>query len=274
MTIQRSWGGLRAALLETPAGPLHAPASPHHCLALHIGRPVRAICRCDGRTHRRLQSRGDIDLVPAGLPGVWEDDRSASVLVVSVSSALLQSAAAGLGLDAERIELRPQFQLRDPQLQHIGWALEAELRAELPGESLYGESLAMALAARLVQRYRARSDDAARAPEGGLSPRQRRRVAEYIEEHIGERLSLAELAAVAGLGASHFKTLFKRSMGSPVHQYVVRRRVERARRLLEESASPPAEVALRAGFTDQSHMARWMRRLLGVTPTAVLRHPR
>src|SRR5262245_29643293 len=102
MTIQRSWNGLRATLLATPPGPLHAPASPHLRLALHIGRPVRAICRCDGRTHRRLQSRGDIDLVPAGLPGVWEDDRSTSVLAVSVSSKLLRTAAVGLGLDADR----------------------------------------------------------------------------------------------------------------------------------------------------------------------------
>jgi len=128
----------------------------------------------------------------------------------------------------------------------------------------------MAIAAHLVQRYRTCAP-APRAPDGGLSPRQLRRVVEHIEAHVDRRLALAELAAVAGASPSHFKALFKRSTGLPVHQYVIRRRVERARLLLQETTTSIADVAAQTGFANQSHLARWMRRVAGVTPTGVQR---
>lgn len=270
---RRSWDGLDVALVHAKAGATRVPASPDHRFGLHTGRPVRAVCRVDGRTHRRLQSRGDIDLVPAGMPGVWEDDRPTTMLRVQIAPARIRSAAAGLGLDPDRVELAPRFQVRDPRLEHIAWALEAELHAAEPGDALYGESLAMALAAHLVRSYRATPGPIVE-PQQGLSPRQRARLVEHIEANLSLPLSLAELAGDVGLSPSHLKTLFRRTMGLPVHQYVVRRRVERARMLLEKGTGTIAEVALEVGFADQSHLARWMRRVLGVSPAEVLRRGR
>jgi AraC family transcriptional regulator len=91
---------------------------------------------------------------------------------------------------------------------------------------------------------------------------------------LDQNLPLARLAGVADVSATHLKTLFRRSMGLPVHEYVVQRRVERAKALLVRGALPASQVALEAGFAHQSHMARWMRRVLGVTPTAVVRRSR
>jgi AraC family transcriptional regulator len=65
--------------------------------------------------------------------------------------------------------------------------------------------------------------------------------------------------------------LFKRSFGVPVHEYVIQRRVERARTLLLRGALPASQVALDAGFSHQSHMARCMRRVLGITPAAIVK---
>ncbi|WP_224249360.1 helix-turn-helix transcriptional regulator [Hyalangium gracile] len=76
------------------------------------------------------------------------------------------------------------------------------------------------------------------------------------------------------ISASHLKTLFKRSTGLPVHEYVIQRRVERARSLLMRGELPAGQVALEAGFSHQSHMARCMRRVLGVTPKAVMARTR
>ena len=151
----------------------------------------------------------------------------------------------------------------------------------------------MAIAAHLLRQYRvvtgselgaggghgAHEADATHAarpatPENGLSPRALKRVTEHIEAHVNQRLALAELAKVAGVSASHFKALFKRSTGLPVHQYVIRRRVERARLLLLEQPITIADVAAQTGFANQSHLARWMRRVAGVTPTDVLRRDR
>jgi AraC family transcriptional regulator len=270
MELRRSWIGLEVALIATRAGVTRTLPSRFHRLVCHVGRPVRATCRTDNRTHHRLQSRGDLDLIPAGIPGVWEDGEDSAVLLIELSPELLASAATRAGLPAP-IDLAPQLQLRDPKLEHLAWAFEAELRSESPSPPLYGDSLGLAMAAHLVQRYGTHSGP---VREGGLSPRQLRRVVEHIEAHVERRLALAELASLAGVSASHFKALFKRSTGLPVHQYVVRRRVERARLLLQEKASTIADVAAQTGFANQSHLARWMRRVAGVSPMDVLRADR
>jgi AraC family transcriptional regulator len=267
ISSRRTSNGLTVSIVAAPVGITHAPASRDHYLGIHLGRPVRATCRFDGRTQRRLQSRGDMDLVPAGLPGSWEDDRSARILRIRVSPKLLAATAESMGVHGDRVDLVPQHQLRDPQLEHIAWAFEAELQSPDMGEWLYGESLATALAARLVKRY-ASSARIAATSSRGLSRRQLGHVVEYVEANLDRTLTLAELAQIAGASPSHFKTLFKRSTEMPVHQYVVKRRVERARMLLEQGAVP-AVAAHESGFADQSHMARWMRRLLGLTPRVV-----
>jgi AraC family transcriptional regulator len=179
-----------------------------------------------------------------------------AVLLIGIAPELLAAATARAGLEVP-LTLAPQLQLRDPRLEHLAWAFEAELRAEPSGDPLYGESLGLAIAAHLVRRYRVGATaeaaaDARREPAAGLSPRQLRRVIEHIEAHVDGRLALAELAAVAGVSASHFKALFKRSTGLPVHQYVIRRRVERARLLLQERATTIADVAAQTGFANQS----------------------
>ena len=92
----------------------------------------------------------------------------------------------------------------------------------------------------------------------------------YIEDNLSQDLSLQTIADVSGLSASYFKTAFRTSVGHPVHQYVIQRRVERARSLLAEGQLPISQVALETGFAHQSHLAYHMRRLLGVTPKTIL----
>ncbi len=79
------------------------------------------------------------------------------------------------------------------------------------------------------------------------------------------------MAAVAGVSASHLNKLFRISMGVPLHQYLIQRRVERAKTLLMQDGLSMAEIALAAGFAHQSHMARHVRRVLGVPPRAMKR---
>ena len=102
----------------------------------------------------------------------------------------------------------------------------------------------------------------------GVLPRGRlRAVVEYIEEHLRGCPSLAQMAAVVGLNPYHFARQFKASTGLPPHQYVIARRAERAKQLLQAGAAVSlAEVALRAGFCDQSQFTRHFKRLVGVTP--------
>jgi AraC-like DNA-binding protein len=101
---------------------------------------------------------------------------------------------------------------------------------------------------------------------GGLPPAAERRVRDYVEAHLGESIGLADLAAIAGLSLFHFARQFKQSVGVTPHHYLVQRRVEHAQRMLARSDLPLSEVAVAAGFADQSHLARHFRQLLGATP--------
>lgn len=92
------------------------------------------------------------------------------------------------------------------------------------------------------------------------------RVAEYIAEHFSERLSIGQLARLANVSESHLKTQFRRTTGMPVHRYIVRTRVQFAMCELTIGRLSLSEVANRAGFADQSHMTRWIKRIAGVPP--------
>jgi AraC family transcriptional regulator len=251
-------------LRATRAGDVrHSPVADHH-LSIHAGEPVRVSCHSNRVLS--LRTRGEINLMPAGISDDWVEDDASSSLELLLPAALVRAAAADMGLDPDRAVLEPRFHFRDPQIEHIGWALEADARSGFPGGRLYRDSLGMALAIHLLGRH-----EVPAPPPGGLSQRQLRVVVEYIEEHLDRDLSLARLARVAGVSASHLKTLFKRSTGQPVHTYVVQQRVHRAATLLARGELPASQIALETGFSHQSHMARCMRRVLGVTPGAVAR---
>jgi transcriptional regulator of acetoin/glycerol metabolism/AraC-like DNA-binding protein len=103
-------------------------------------------------------------------------------------------------------------------------------------------------------------------PRGGLPPGAMRRVREHVEAHLSESIDLAELAAVAGLSVYHFARAFKQSAGVAPHHYLVHRRIERAQEMLARSELPLSGIALATGFSDQSHLARHFRQMLGMTP--------
>jgi AraC family transcriptional regulator len=263
---------IRVGLYAVSAGVVEAPESSTHRLSLHVGQPVWASCGWGDRLQRGLRREGDIDLTPAGLAGVWEDESPATFLLMQLSPALIEAAAGDLGLDRRSIALEPAAELRDPPLEHLAWALKSELEAGQPNGRPYLEGLSLALAARLVSRCA--TSHPAPKPRPTLSLRQLRRVTDYVEAHLDDDLSLRRLAEVAGLGLSHFKALFRRSAGLPLHQYVIGRRVERARQLLARGDRPISLVVLEAGFAHQSHMARHLRRLLGVAPSELARRGR
>ena len=268
-SANRAWTGFDATLCDASGGRAEVSHSPSHNLTIHVGAPVTATCSCDGPIQRRLQIPGDIDLVPAGYRAIWEDDEPTTLLIINISSLLVRSTAESMGINPDTTSLTPRLQLRDPMLRHVAWALKAELEAEDPHDRLYAESLGTALTAQLLRRYARRL-----TPTRGLSRRQWHSVIDYIDANLALNPSLSDLAAIAGLGTTTFKLLFKQSFGMPVHQYVIRRRVELAANLLSNGSTQLKEVALKAGFFDQSHMARCFRRVLGVTPAAVTRECR
>ncbi|TWC61487.1 AraC family transcriptional regulator [Burkholderia sp. SJZ115] len=260
------WSGFGAELVGIGAGVHRVPAAAEHRVGMHIGAPVTAHCRCDGRRSSRIQSQGDVDVIPAGLDGQWADDASCTILRIAFTEEFAQRTLSRLDRRGAVARITPRLQWRDPRLQHLAWALRAELEAPHASDALYAESLGVAMIIRLAD---GDDDSASRSTKPALNRSAAMRVVDYIDAHLDRSLALAELAEVAGLSVPHFKLLFRRTFGTPVHQFVVEKRVERAKRLLLQGGLPVSQVALDCGFAHASHMAHWMKRMLGVTPREV-----
>lgn len=127
----------------------------------------------------------------------------------------------------------------------------------------------------LVQRlvgHQASSTTAIRErPRGGLAPSALRRVQTYIDEHLSERVGNEALARIAALSPGHFNRAFMQSTGFSPHRYIMRLRVALATQLLKTTNRPLADIALDAGFADQSHFCRTYVTVTGETPSACRR---
>jgi transcriptional regulator GlxA family with amidase domain len=103
---------------------------------------------------------------------------------------------------------------------------------------------------------------------GGLAPWQVRKVTSYIDANLDQTIRNDDLAAIVRLNASHFGRAFRNSFGEPPHEYVIRRRVERAQGLMLSTRASLSSIALDCGLADQAHLSRLFRRVVGETPRA------
>src|SRR6202011_4754908 len=155
-------------------------------------------------------------------------------------------AAEAFGLDPARLTVPPLDALDLPQLRAAMGAVDAELPARGAGGRLAAESLANVLAVHLIRHVLAPRRPE-RGPDGALPRGRLRAVVEYIEEHLDASPTLEQMAAVARLSPSHFARNFKTAPGLPPHEYVIARRVERAKQFLHGGGGLSlAEVAVHA----------------------------
>ncbi len=267
------WRGIKAERFRYSSREAEQPPFENHLIALALS-PWRVERHRDGRAEKVSHSPGDVGLVPAGGPPArWAfHEGEVDQLNLSLEPALVEEVAAEIGADgAELLEILPT---RESLIERFALSLKAELEAGgALGGKLYAESLANALAVHLLREHsslggrakcRARSAD--REPKRGLLRSALRRALDYIGDNLASDLSLAGMAAAAGLSPNHFSNLFKRSTGLPPHQYVIRQRIEKAKALLAGTDLPVGVVAWDCGFSDQAHLTRHFKRLVGTTP--------
>jgi AraC family transcriptional regulator len=261
--------GLVMQLRSDPVGVLEVPELQRIVVAIHVGAAAKISCRRGGESHTGSAVHGDIDIIPALVDTRWEiHDQNDTALILALTPSLLDTVAEEQGFDSRRVEIRNRFQIRDAQLENICWALKAEMETNYPSGRLYTDSLAVSVASRLISGH---SSAAQRTitKSGGLGGRKFKQTLAYIEDHLSGDLSLSRIASLTGVSPSHFKTLFRESAGVPVHQYVIQRRIERAKDLLMQNKLSITEIALTTGFSHQSHLARHMRRSVGLSPSAM-----
>ncbi|HZY88267.1 MAG TPA: AraC family transcriptional regulator [Gemmataceae bacterium] len=262
------WVGLEAARYRAaPASEINLSPLTHHVLVLITRPPEELDLRYEGVKRHIPPPAGAIMLVPAGSPALWRWSGPKDSLHVYLEPGLVARVAAeAFGLDPARLTVPPLDGLDLPQLRAAMAAVDAELTAGGAGGPLAAESLANVLAVHLLRHALApRRPD--HGPDGALPRGRLRAVAEYVEGHLGAGPTLGRMAAVARLSPYHFARQFRAATGLPPHEYVIARRVERAKQLLQEGTDLSlAEVAACAGFSDQSKFTHHFKRVVGVTP--------
>jgi len=154
----------------------------------------------------------------------------------------------------------------DAVIRHIGASILHALRRPAEVNQLFTDHMMLAFTAHVAQAYGGlRMSERTR---GGLAPWQIRRACERLAFDLGGTLTLQQIAAEFGLSASHFARAFRVSVGLPPHQWLLRQRVNTAKQLMTARELPLSEVAISAGFANQSHFTRIFSAMVGISPGA------
>ena len=194
---------------------------------------------------------------------VWLGAHSMERLVLTISDPALRAANDGISGD---VELRVVDKLADARLGALVAAVNAERAAGFPSGRLFLDCVEQALAVVLVNNYAVRRP-LPRIYRGGLTPARLRKVVELVHAEMESDLSLEELADAAGLSITHFSQMFRQSTGQSPHQFVLHRKIERAKEMLRVAEMRVLDVAVACGFKNQQHFARTFRRVCGASPT-------
>ncbi len=163
-------------------------------------------------------------------------------------------------------EVQQLWGAQDEQLRYIALTLYNELLVGCPSGRLFGEYMGLSFATALLSNHSAGPARMAHY-RGGLPPYKLRQVTEFISENLSRNLTLAEMANLLQMGPCHFARAFKESTGLSPHQFVLRRRVERALQMLKETRNNLADIAYDLGFSSQGHFTTVFSKIVGVSPS-------
>jgi AraC family transcriptional regulator len=266
---RRSWSGFTAEFVRISAPTLYdfkgdATWSRISLFDLYRTDGVTSVVGLPRSVTKDLRNK--LSFVPAGcqVQGWCAIDRTASITTIAVDP------DAQFEHRIDLAQLPPRLEFDDPLLRsdlQRFQALLSDPSLDLPG---YAEALIEVLGFDLFRSAAAKPLQSQAA--GALSPQQVRLVTEYIDAHLSERPRISDLAAVVHLTRYHFIRSFKQAAGMPPHQFMIARRVERAKEMLADQEETVASVAERTGFGTSLQLARAFRRVVGTTPSEFRRH--
>jgi AraC-like DNA-binding protein len=267
---RRSWNGV---CLDVISSRCAGRVAHHLCYESHtrIGALLEEVgAPCEPRLREHEPSPmpyvpHHLYVVPAGMD-IWG---------YSADMRFVKDAILTFDLDAigDRLQLQqalahdlgttPRLRFADERLWTLIKLLTDVVADRDPSAQLYGDGLTTAIIARLMSRPLPPARESA-----GLAPWQLRRVLEYLDAHLSQRVELATLATLVGLSQSHFSHAFRVSTGVAPYRWQLEARIQRAQRLLIDTRVSLEQIAESTGFADAVHFGRTFRRLTGAPPAA------
>ena len=259
------WGGVALEKYTVPAVFIPRHEHPENFLHVVLSGAVRYEVSTRGRSLRFTSHPGTVFLLPRGTIDEVNWEGPTQRIAVTIHTSLLTHALEETAHQPD-IELTEHWNLMDRHISALVLEMMADLDDNSPIGTICGESLANALAVYMVKRYAVRRITPG-LYKGGLPRNRLRHVLDHIAASLDEHISLAQLAAIAGMSPHYFSELFKRSTGRAPHNYVLMQRIERAKQQLRDPKRSIIDAGLDAGFQNPSHFARMFRRIEGTTPS-------
>jgi AraC family transcriptional regulator len=271
-TRSTEWTGVVVDETESSPGEFDFPKFPSHLFALRLGDACNVTAEVGGRPYRGVKTRGSIGIIPADTASSWSCKKANPLALLWLPAETLKDAAREIYEDAlTSVAIEGAANVRDVRLERLMGIMIDELHRPFhPAQRLVYDATSLALAAHVLRSFGLTKTKAPKAA-AHLRPHAFRQVVQYIDDNLTSKITLAELASVAGVSRFHFVKLFRNTIGLTPMAYIERTRVRRAQQMLRRHELSIAEVASVLGFFDQSHFARCFRTWTGASPGAYRR---
>jgi AraC family transcriptional regulator len=233
-----------------------------HLIFVQLSPRLWLECRMAGRKLRHETGTGSLAICPAGVDCSATSNSDAEFLLIAVKPGHLALAAAeDAALEAK---LKERLSGYDPELLTTALFLAAESAKGYRNGPLFWNEIADSFIGRLVLGHTSAPD---RMIRGSLGQHVLQQIKDYIVAHLAEPIEVADLAKLSGRSPFHFSRIFARSVGMTPYRYIVHLRLRAAIQRMRHGQMGLAEIAADTGFSDQSHLSRWIRRVHGVAPS-------
>ena len=262
--LKASWDGIGVEYSQMPPGASDV-VIPKKLVSVAFAPQEQTTWRVDGGSSRTTPLPPGSVFLYSSREFVWSCwNQPTECVHMTLDPNLISRVALDCSLSSN-IEIEYRAIFADPTILHLAQLFKSEILNRGIAGKLYTESLANVLAVHLLRNYSGSLVKPALQDEP-LDALKLNQLKEFIEEHLSEDLSIANMASVVHTSPFHFARAFKAATGQPPHRYVTQRRMEQAKILLSVTRLPVAEVANRVGFSNQSHFSAQFRRATGTTP--------